>query len=242
MTDRSRDEYFGASVVGPYHRKTLQPNQDCWIGARGPFGTLIVASDGLGSRVSARHGARMACRAVLRAVRAWHRSRTTDLEDLLARIEPTWLELIAPEAARDCAATCLFGLVHSHGQAHLCAIGDGLVLHRNQGTVTWVVGPRTEGFGNETRALGDSAMWTTRTFPREEGDIIVLATDGVADDLLPDRINGFVDWLLDRFADLPPQQRWRALRNELKDWPTPHHADDKTLVALTQGQVAVSCR
>ena len=40
----------------------------------------------------------------------------------------------------------------------------------------------------------------------------MLAVDGVADDLLPERIDDFVTWLIDEFATLPAQRRWRALR------------------------------
>ena len=68
----------------------------------------------------------------------------------------------------------------------------------------------------------------------------MLATDGVADDLLPERIDGFVQWLMDDFAGMAPSQRWRALQRELKDWPTPHHTDDKTLVVLTQREAVLA--
>ena len=57
--------------------------------------------------------------------------------------------------------------------------GDGLALLRTQRGLEWVVGPRAAGFANETDALGHSASWTSRTFPREGGAVVLLATDGV---------------------------------------------------------------
>lgn len=179
----------------------------------------------------------MACRAVLDAVRAWHKAGTSDVEELLSRIEPLWLGLIAPLTARDCAATCLFALAHSHGQIHIGAIGDGLALLRTERGLNWVVGPRAASFANETDALGGVVSWTMRSFPRERGSVVLLATDGVADDLLPERIDGFVQWLMDDLAGLAPTQRWRALLRELTEWPTPRHTDDKTLVVLAERQV-----
>jgi len=240
VSNRLPDDYFGASVVGPRHRAESKPNEDSWLGARGAFGTLVVVSDGMGSRREARRGAQMACRAVLDAVRSWHKAGARDLDELLVRIEPVWCSLIAPSTARDCAATCLFALAHAYGQVHVAAIGDGLALLRTKRGLEWIVGPRSGGFANETAALGHSASWTSRSFPRAGGEVVVLATDGVADDLLPERIDGFVQWLMDDFAGMAPSQRWRALQRELKDWPTPHHTDDKTLVVLTQREAVLA--
>lgn len=234
MSNRLRDDYFGASVVGPRHRAEGKLNEDSWLGARGAFGTLVVVSDGMGSRREARRGAQMACRAVLDAVRAWHKAGARELDELLVRIEPAWCALIAPASVRECAATCLFALAHAYGQLHVAGIGDGLALVRSRPGLEWVVGPRSGGFANETAALGHSASWTSRSFPRARGQVVVLATDGVADDLLPERVDGFVQWLMDDIAGMAPSQRWRALHRELKDWPTPHHTDDKTLVVLKQ--------
>jgi serine/threonine protein phosphatase PrpC len=240
VSKRSPDDYFGASAVGPRHRAQGEPNEDSWLGARGAFGTLVVVSDGMGSRRDARRGAKMACRAVLDAVRAWHKAGACSLDELLSGIEPRWCSLIAPSTARDCAATCLFALAHVRGQVYVAAIGDGIALLRTQRGLEWVVGPRSAGFANETDSLGHSASWTSRTFPREGGDVVLLATDGVADDLLPERIDGFLQWLMDDFAGMVPAQRWRALQRELQDWPTPHHTDDKTLAVLAQREAVLA--
>lgn len=183
----------------------------------------------------------MACRAVLEAVRAWHKAGAGTVDDLLRRIEPIWLERIAPSMARDCAATCLFALAHARGHVHVAAIGDGMALLRTrEGRLEWVVGPRVSGFANDTEALGQAASWTYRSFPRADGEVVVLASDGVADDLLAERIDDFVTWLMDEFATLPPNKRWRALHRELTEWPTPRHTDDKTLVVLAQREAVLS--
>jgi serine/threonine protein phosphatase PrpC len=228
-------------VVGPSHRSEGKPNEDSWLGTHGAFGTLIVVSDGLGSRSEARKGAQMACRAVLDAVRAWHRAGTGAVADLLQRIEPLWLERIAPSIARDCAATCLFALAHARGHVHVAAIGDGMAFLRTRaGRLEWVVGPRASGFSNDTDALGRASSWTHRSFPRAVGEVVVLASDGVSDDLLPDRIGDFVVWLMDEFSTLPAQRRCQALRRELTEWPTPRHNDDKTLAVLAQREGVAS--
>lgn len=226
--------YFGASVAGPRHCAERKPNEDCWLGAKRAFGTLIVVSDGMGSRSEARRGSRMACRAVLDAVSAWHKESAKTFDDLLSSIEPRWLDLIAPASARDCAATCLFALMHTNGNLYVAGIGDGMALTQHHGSLTWTIGPRTSDFGNETKALGSGASWTRRDLQSPSGNVVVLATDGVADDLVTERIPGFVQWLVEVFAVLQPYPRWRALENELKNWPTPRHTDDKTIAILIQ--------
>ncbi len=240
VSNHLTNDYFGASVVGPHHRAEGKPNEDSWLGAHGAFGTLVVVSDGMGSRREARRGAKMACRAVLDSVRSWHKTGARDLDELLALIEPTWCSLIAPSRSRDCAATCLFALTNAYGQIHVAAIGDGFALLRTRRGLEWIVGPRSGGFANESAALGHSASWTSRSFPCAGETVVVLATDGVADDLLPERIDGFVQWLMDDFAGMVPSQRWRALQRTLKAWPTPHHTDDKTLVVLMQREAVLA--
>ena len=61
---------------GPSHRSEGKPNEDSWLGTRGAFGTLIVVSDGWALGKRSAQGAQMACRAVLDAVRCWHRAGT----------------------------------------------------------------------------------------------------------------------------------------------------------------------
>jgi serine/threonine protein phosphatase PrpC len=182
----------------------------------------------------------MACRAVVEAVRAWHKSGAPSLGELLDSIEPLWTALIAPSTAHDSAATCLFALAHARGQLHIAAVGDGLAVLRTKKGIEWVSGDRGAAFANETDALGNTASWTSRSLPRATGDVVVLATDGVADDLLPERFDGFVQWLMDEFSVLSPSQRWRALQRELINWPTPHHTDDKTLAVLVQRDGALA--
>ena len=228
-----RVDYFGASVSGPAHRALRKPNEDQWLGASGAFGSLIVVSDGLGSRCRARHGARKACVATLRAVNAWHKDGIGSFDNFVARIEPLWLEEISPFDRSDCAATCLLALAHRDGRTFVAALGDGMAAVRTHGAVERVEHPRASGFSNETQSLGSGGVWAKRSFERTEVDIAVLASDGVSDDIRPDRLADFVAWLKEDIATLQPKNRWRSLQRELNEWPTPRHLDDKTIAVLT---------
>ena len=60
----------------------------------------------------------------------------------------------------------------------------------------------------------------------------MLVTDGIADDLRPDKLDAFVKWLRDEIGRKPKNERLTALRRALREWPTPAHLDDKTLAVL----------
>jgi hypothetical protein len=118
----------------------------------------------------------------------------------------------------------------------ICGLGDGIAAVRQaDGQMKTVIGKRN-GFSNETLGLGlphrlTDWRWLTIE-PFEPGMTVLLATDGIGDDLLEDRVPDFIAWLLHQFAPRKPQERHRALRHELENWPTPSHQDDKTLAVL----------
>jgi hypothetical protein len=228
---------FGASVTGPAHRAARRPNEDAWLGTRGAFGTLVVVSDGLGSRPQARRGSRMACLAVRDAVRHWAAAEGAPPGHLVRLVELLWRLRIAPSPPEECSATCLFALVRPAGELLVAGIGDGMVAVRVEGQATqWVLGQRGQGFSNQTAALGASRTveaWSVRTFDTRARPVaVVAATDGVSDDLLEDRLEGFVSWLLETFTPLEAERRWRELSRQLRAWPTHNHLDDKTLAML----------
>lgn len=97
-----------------------------------------------------------------------------------------------------------------------------------------------EGRLGSTTGLGiatDLREWRVHVEPRlPDRMALLLATDGVADDLLPEGRVGFLEFLVSRFGALPPRERARALARELRSWPTPHHRDDKTVAVLWNGE------
>lgn len=227
---------FGASVRGPLHRKEGRPNEDAWLHAQGPFGALAVVCDGMGSKPTARAGSRAACAAVKEAVSRWSKADGAPVSYLSHLIEVLWRLRLHPMEPANAATTCLLTLATARGTWVVGGVGDGLALTRSGSELRVIIGDRGEDFANETAGLGASKgprAWTLAELPPTNDErIAVLATDGVADDLLPERLDGFCDWLIDTFQHLTPKERWRTLAAELRDWPTPGHLDDKTLAVL----------
>ena len=228
---------YGASIRGPFHRQQGISNQDAWLRAEGSFGSLIVVCDGMGSKQYAMLGSHAACLAAREACVKWTRTEGAPVSYLAHLIEIFWRLRIHPREPKDAATTCLLALALPNGEMVVGGVGDGLVAIRTgDAPVSLVVGNRMNGFGNETCALGvspGSKAWKLMKLPRSQQQrFVVLASDGVADDLIPERLDGFCEWLVSNFQDLHPVPRWHRLVAELRAWPTPKHLDDKTLAVL----------
>ena len=238
----AHDTYsFGASVRGPLHQREARANEDAWLHAEGTFGVMAVVCDGLGSKPNARFGSHAACLAVKEAVLRWSQSEGAPLSYLSNLIEVLWRLRIHPLEASSAATTCLLALASRSGVWVLGGLGDGLVLTRTGRELCTVIGSRGAGFSNETTGLGisrGSHEWTlVQLAPTDEDRMVVLATDGISDDLVPEKLDGFCNWLVSSFGDISPSRRWRRLAAELRAWPTPGHLDDKTL-AVVHGPAA----
>jgi len=233
---------YGASVQGPHHLRQHKPNEDAWLRAVGRYGSLIVVCDGMGSRANARIGAKCACRVVREAVSKWAQAEQAPTSYLLHLIEVYWRLAIYPLEPASAATTCLFSLAAMDGTWFVGGLGDGLALLKTGDELEVIQGEREDSFGNVTEALGVSKgirSWKLCSFPATNLErMAVLATDGIADDLLPEKLGEFCLWLAENFSGMSPAQRWRLLTNELRAWPTPRHQDDKTLAVLHAPQAA----
>lgn len=193
-----------------------------------------MVADGMGSRSAAREGARAAVAACRIAWRYWAAAPQGSAEDLVRLIEVFWrlqLGLIPPE---DAATTCLVCALRADGTGVALQLGDGLIGVREGPGTFRALTPERSTFGSVTRALGTPhglRDWLMEPVgPLNDGMALLLASDGVSDDLIPEKRSGFVDWLLEDIA--PGQQPGRGLARALRDWPVPKHLDDKTVVLL----------
>ena len=235
-------DIYGASVRGPRNLRQGRANQDAWTRVAGAFGHLIGVCDGMGSRPASDAGARAACRALRRAAHLWPGgSSPADRPDpihLVRLVEILWRLELARRTPAECASTCLFALREPDGRLLFAGLGDGLAIVRKAGEGLATFGGRSpDAFGDETLALGTPHRiddWWIATEPPGRGRTVVLATDGVADDLAPARLDAFTDWLADEIGRLPPAARWRRMCRELRAWPVPRHLDDKTVAILVE--------
>lgn len=230
-------EFFGSSVRGPLHAKNARPCEDAWQGKQLPSAVAIAVSDGMGSKPSAALGAKAACGAALRAARSWSSATAVGTDWICRLLEAQWRFAVAPEDPQNCAATCHLLAAHKDAGLVYIGLGDGLALFQSgDEPVQFLSTRRSSDFVNETLALGVNHRlgdWIQVRLPKPGKPwIAALVTDGVADDLNPQKLDAFMKWLRHDIARKSRVTRSAALRSALRDWPTPDHLDDKTIAVL----------
>lgn len=222
----------GASVRGPTHADSGECNQDA-LGLWGwRHGQLAAVSDGLGSRPLSHLGSRLACRSVrqvLRGAASWD-----DPKGLVGQLYRHWMQSL-PVAPSRASCTLLLAACRPDGDTLVAQLGDGVLAYR-AGDRVGVLAPARSGFSNQTEALGISRSWGSWHVARLRlsipGDALVLMTDGVADDLEPHRTDDFLQMVRRECAARSRRRARTWLRRQLEAWPTPGHADDKTIAVI----------
>lgn len=227
---------YGASARGLGHSRRGEPNQDAWLRRRYMGGEMIVVCDGLGSRRSSDIGARQACMAAADAFRLWSAVEGAPLDYLLALVWDLWRVRVHDGPPVECATTCLLAFGMPNGRAGVAQLGDGLAMLTRPGeapVVLSAIGDRD--FANETTALSPryrESWWSWYDEPNAPpGTRIVLATDGVSEDLDTEMLESLAEHLGAEYAGLEAVTRWRRLSAELRNWPV-RHGDDKTVAVL----------
>ena len=212
--------------------------QDAWLACIEPKSAFAVVCDGLGSRVSSREGAKVATQAARSAWRLWRKAKGARAEEFVRLLEVIWrLKLSTHEdiaSPHEAATTCLVYAEDFEGRAILAQLGDGLIVRRlNDG--------RCERFHvhqdlhfNQTHALGTPhglQDWSlTTTYALAKGEALLMATDGVSEDLEYEKHGALIEWVTQELTlELNPSA---ALARELREWPVPMHRDDKTLLVM----------
>src|SRR5690606_36708505 len=72
----------------------------------------------------------------------------------------------------------------------------------------------------------------TATIESAACNAVVLCTDGISDDLLPEKQMVFAQELYSTYADLESEERKRDLKCWLNEWPVPGYSDDKSIACL----------
>ena len=227
---------WGASVIGPLHVKSGIPNQDSWMARRYNWGNVVVVSDGLGSNAHSDHGSKAACLAVFETARNFQKNRDANIVDILRLIHANWLVKIAPYSSSECSATCLFA-IQNDGNITLGRLGDGMiaVLGKTEENHLILSEDKQDSFSNYTNSLQQGFkpdQWETVTIESAACNAVVLCTDGISDDLLPEKQMTFAQEIYFTYACLGSDERKRDLKRWLNKWPVPRHSDDKTIACL----------
>lgn len=220
----------GASVCGPAHRQDGEPNQDALgvYGLRG--GWCAVVADGLGSRPHSHLGSRKAVNLLRQLMRG---ARPPSAAEVAPALRKAWLDYFG-KGYRDYETTCLWASVDVAGRGLVGQVGDGLLLVRSAGVFSVLSTPRI-GYSNHTSTLAqrDPAEFCSAEIAlTQPGDGVLMMTDGIADDLIPEQLELFFDAIYWRMLHNSRRRISRWLKQELNGWSTPQHSDDKSLAGI----------
>jgi len=220
----------GASVPGPAHLLDGTPNQDA-LGISGlKGGWCIAVADGLGSRPLSHLGSRKAVQLFRHLVR----SQVDIRHDKIGlALRDAWLNHFS-DSHRAYETTCLWARVDASGHGLAGQVGDGLLLVRSRGEFKVITSQR-QGFGNQTLTLAQADKQTISSIEidlNSPGDGVLLMTDGISDDLIPEQLESFFEAIYRRQMRSSKRQMRLWLTQELNGWSTPRHSDDKTIAGI----------
>lgn len=226
----------GASVVGPAHIAKGIPNQDSFLCVKTRKYSLFVVSDGLGSKTFSDVGSRMACLAVRGEMEQFvkNKDKSLPITRLFENIVESWKEFLRPREDTDCSATCLF-VFATKRKIFVARLGDGMVwlLGKDGAQSVVLTDDKKDSFSNTTCSLSDLSAVSEFKYGFYDRSLfkgVVLCTDGISADMESGKELPFAE---DVFCEVRKKFFWRRnffIRNMIKNWPVPHHTDDKTLV------------
>jgi len=226
--------FGGASKIGKSHLLTGSPNQDAWAVTVGESMFVAAVSDGLGSRENSQVGSKAAVRSVLTASRMI--APETAGMDIIRLVHAVWRVKLAGLDVRSCACTCLFAIRFGSGRLFAAALGDGVITIDNGGKRR-ILEMAEKDFANTTDAMDTCGPQNWRCCDEQVagGLKLMMATDGVSDDIEEGGLFDFADFVIDEMAKRSGQRgRNGYLMKLLNRWTCPKSGDDKTLVVIRE--------
>lgn len=228
------EEIGYASVKGVLHENANIPNQDAYSVKKYKFGTILVVSDGLGSKKHSDIGSKAVGKAIDRAVQIWNEYREKNIRLLLPLLVSIWNMEIFPYSQKDCGATCLFAIITKDGHAYLGQLGDGNIYYVLDGKMK-LVKEKEDDFTNLTVCMGGFSSysdWSLKDIEIGKKPIeIAMMTDGVSETLIEEKREEFVSLLFKRISECENlQKRNNLVYKILSEWNPVSAGDDRTLI------------
>lgn len=228
------EEIGYASVKGALHEAADIPNQDAYSVKRYKFGTILVVSDGLGSKRYSDIGSRAVGKAVDRAVQIWNGYVEKDIRLLIPLIVSVWSMEIFPYSQRECGATCLFTIILNDGHVYLGQLGDGSIYVALDDELK-LLREKEDDFTNLTVCMGGFSSysdWSLKDcYVGNKPFGIVMMTDGVSETIVDEKKEDFIKLLFQRLSECENlSKRNNLVYKILSEWNPVSAGDDRTLL------------
>ena len=228
------EEIGYASVKGVLHENENIPNQDAYSVKRYKFGTILVVSDGLGSKKYSDVGSKAVGKAVDRAVQIWNGYVEKDIRLLIPLIVSVWNMEIFPYSQRDCGATCLFAIILNDGHVYLGQLGDGSIYIYIDNELK-LLREKEDDFDNLTVCMGSFSNyldWSLKEYYIGNNPFgIVMMTDGVSETIVEEKKEDFIKLMFRRISECENLlKRNNLVYKILSEWNPVSAGDDRTLI------------
>lgn len=218
----------GYTVKGKSHLRTKQPNQDSFLIGLLPYCDVFVVADGVGSHLYSQRGSKYVCRAVKKTFKMLLNNKIKE-EEILSNIYQIYRKQIRKKEQHNVGTTCLFGAVCDE-KLYIGQAGDGVCCVKLNSKFK-MTAKKDNDFTNEVLAISDKSeyeSWKFRTIDLKDIEEleIMLTTDGISEDIIPDKMSDFMSYVMSKVVE----NKKRGLKKLLTEWSFPGSIDDKTIV------------
>jgi serine/threonine protein phosphatase PrpC len=225
----------GATYKGLAHKKMGKPNQDYTLIKHNAWLELICVADGVGSHKYSHKGAKQICKCVYAAFKALKKDKIKD-EQLFEYINILFSKKLKDKYKNKTATTCIFSGIYKE-TLYVAQAGDGICGIVFDGKLK-TLGQRNSDFVNEVNPIradsNNEGKWNSRIIDLNKylSLDIFMATDGISDDILPEKLSEFISYIFEHVEMLDSKKRNKYILNILRNWSTPNSHDDKTIAIL----------
>lgn len=224
--------YGGASQIGKTHIMSKLPNQDSLLIYRSKKRkkeVVLTLADGLGSHKHSQIGSLAITEAVKCNAHILNNESKKDL--FIKKVMAKYKKLISPYDISECGTTCIFAIIF---REKVCfgQIGDGICCYKINDNFK-ILQEKDSAFLNETVSVtskNSEKKWVISYEKNYSHLQIMLATDGVADDLVDDMREVFLQRLCDNTIGYNSQKINKLISSLFDNWERPFSYDDKTMI------------
>ena len=219
------------SVIGRNHVLAGLPNQDAVCVKRFEYGNILVVADGVGSDSHSELASQAAVEAVI-DVFSMMATEGIEEEDIAEYLCNLFTKHLQEKYDKYASTTCVFCAHLFEIGVFLGQIGDGICCGYQNGD-SFVLSEKNADFANIVEALSPNcspALWKLYRMNSTKTLELMIATDGIADDILPGKEAAFAHHLISIFESSAIDGRNSNLLDMLRNWETPQSFDDKSIV------------
>ena len=229
-------EVNAVSVLGTRNKVENNKNQDAFLCKATENVVYLAVADGLGSCKYSEKGSKLAIECLEDWVKSDLQNYSSPSEEMVmilnSKLIDRWKMKIPEGHYRDYDTTLLYAIL-LHDYLIVGGIGDGMILCHFNNSIKEFSWEKNE-FSNRTVSLsannakhcirGELIKLTDSSYPLT----LIIATDGVAEDLDPDLKNSLPDYLYRKLRETDVITVQDEIEKWVANWKTQNHTDDRT--------------